>query len=494
MLGWLLSNDRRVATTTRGRGAIGTRGSGGSPRLRRGAPIPDSPARASCCRATPTTSCRCHPMHRGVNGKRGRSRSGGFTLIELLVVVAIVLAVSALSVAMVVPSLEQRQIRNASLSVTSFLNGVRAEAIRTGRPTGVWIERADGPLGDRYATRMYRCTIPPAYSGMTLTAKVYAEVAAAPTGGDALREINRVWVDGFSNWLPPDEDNNKDPQSAVGPGDLIKLGYQGHSYRLQFDHDAGSDGEWYIGEFIIPDGYTERIWVMNDTQATQPFVTPTTGIPYQVFRQPRLSTFARSAAPPLVLPPGTVIDLNFSGDETHGPFHMKDLSHDDPYIGDPMFPRAEGGGEITLPNGDHQPIILMFGKTGAVERIYHTEDEGILSEGERPTGPIYLLLGRQDKAQSDFTEDRLEEVALDGITDTAELRRRRAEQVERFNLFDLNNLWITIHPRTGAVTSSEMAAPTEMIDDLTVTDPFPLESRVIEARAFARSSQGLGGG
>ena len=91
-----------------------------------------------------------------------RKKRRGFTLIELLVVVFIVLAVSALSVAMVVPSIEERRVREASLSVTSFLNGVRAEAIRTGRPVGVWIERAEGVNGDQYATRLYRCTIPPA--------------------------------------------------------------------------------------------------------------------------------------------------------------------------------------------------------------------------------------------------------------------------------------------------------------------------------------------
>ena len=302
--------------------------------------------------------------------------------------------------------------------------------------------------------------------------------------GYSTRTLNVV-ASSDGNWLPPDTDGNKNPASPVGPGDTIKLGYQGHIYQLDFDH---TDNAWFIGEAL------DDIWFMNSDTATQPYVG-TTAVPYQVFRQPRLGTFARSAAPPMVLPPGVVIDLNFSGDDV-GPFHLKEnASHSDPYIGESLAV------DLGYPNGDRYPIVLMFGPTGAVERIYFSApddqdldgniDRIVLNNGQRPTGPIYLLLGRQDKAQADLTVDTLENVSLENAGGNPnEVRRLRAEQVERYNLFDLNNLWITIHPRR-ALTSSPMAAPEELFNGLPAAEP--LLSRVNQARAFARSMRGQGG-
>ena len=108
-------------------------------------------------------------------------RSHGFTLIELLVALTIASVLTAIALPTLKESLRQNALsRSASLVKGAFINA-RAQAITTGRPFGLVIERRLNDLGSgdpttmdfvpaNYATRLYYVQSPIEYRGDVETA------------------------------------------------------------------------------------------------------------------------------------------------------------------------------------------------------------------------------------------------------------------------------------------------------------------------------------
>jgi hypothetical protein len=95
----------------------------------------------------------------------------------------------------------------------------------------------------------------------------------------------------------------------------------------------------------------------------------------------------------------------------------------------------------------------MFNPTGDVEKIY------LGWFGQRPLGSIHMLVGRTEQI---YPSD----VFFEGDDFKA-------------NLVDLDNNWISLGHRSGAVTSAEVAQ---------TNPPDPPTTRLFDARQFARSA------
>lgn len=147
----------------------------------------------------------------------------------------------------------------------------------------------------------------------------------------------------------------------------------------------------------------------------------TTSIPFQIFRKP-----VRSATAALQLPRGACIDVSNSG---IGQSHT--------------FPQAPTG--MTDPT-QTMPITIMFSPTGGIGQLY------IGQTPVTPTSSVHLLIGKYDKLGSE-------------------------------NLADQENRWISIHYRTGRVTTEANAANPDGSPATTVD----------QARRFALQGKGMGG-
>jgi hypothetical protein len=93
------------------------------------------------------------------------------------------------------------------------------------------------------------------------------------------------------------------------------------------------------------------------------------------------------------------------------------------------------------------------------------------------TEPVYFLLGQREKLPHvTYTQ-----------TDPPET------QAEKHNFRDLENLWVSINPQTGLITTSEMAQlPNE--SSLTGANENALLIQAIpQSRQYATSAQNMGG-
>ena len=161
-------------------------------------------------------------------------------------------------------------------------------------------------------------------------------------------------------------------------------------------------------------------------------------MPYQIIRRP-----GKSVAAGLQLPVRAVIDLEFSGT-------------DDDLIG----------------AVSDQPVYIMFSPNGSLDRFYHPGHGGEVHPG---TEPIYLLVGKQERVPAGSAEDGLA------------------------NWQDVKNLWVTLNPQTGLVTTAENVPvdltrlPAELIPPFNSSKPEHLQWALRQARELARGGQSMGG-
>ena len=110
----------------------------------------------------------------------------GVTVLELLVVLLILLMVTAAAIPIVVPAMQNRQMREAARLVSSYFSMARSRAIETGRPVGVVVERNNGqPFG----FQLSQVEVPPPYAGDIVGA--VALVRMTGTGAAGCRQVTR---------------------------------------------------------------------------------------------------------------------------------------------------------------------------------------------------------------------------------------------------------------------------------------------------------------
>lgn len=131
--------------------------------------------------------------------------TSGFTLVELLIALTIASVLTAIALPTLKDSMRQNSLsRSASVVKGAFINA-RAQAIRTGRPFGVVIERRSHEFGSgvasnldftlaNYSTRLYYVQSPMEYRGDFQDALAYPLFEDSNTGSTADAVVPRLFV------------------------------------------------------------------------------------------------------------------------------------------------------------------------------------------------------------------------------------------------------------------------------------------------------------
>ncbi|MBX9790781.1 MAG: prepilin-type N-terminal cleavage/methylation domain-containing protein [Pirellulales bacterium] len=392
----------------------------------------------------------------------------GFTLVELLVTLVIIMMLTAIAVPVLAPALAGRRQREASREVTSYFALARDTAMRTGRATGVMLERFTGagnasakaliaaglpptPVPEMCLT-LWQVEVPPPYSGDTLYSRAFV------LGGFGVGQIAAIVTPGSS--VP-------EAYGLVRIGDTIKFNTQGHLYQI-----IGGTPDTTISPNptgLLAPPTPGAPWTIMPIGGTTAFVPSfALGVPYQIMRQP-----VKTSAPPLQLPEGIVVDLAASGMTPQWTGSVP------PYAGfnpanvafTASFCPLDATGAPQFPS-DSIPIIVLFSPTGSVERMaFSGPNPSNASQpmpfAVPPTTPIFLLLGQREKVPA-------------------------ASNVNNENWRDATNLWITIFPQTGLVTSTENV-PLNPPSGQPFATPGGYAGDLMAARRLALEGQTLGG-
>ena len=255
-------------------------------------------------------------MPRQTKARNRHSVRRGLTLVELLVVVLIVIMVSAALVPMVGKAMQNREIRESSRLLNTYLAAAQAQAIAEGRTVGVWFERAGN--NPETCFQIYRAEVPPPYSG-----DIPGAVASiVPNGGTPWTATASLSASGSLTRL-------------VNVGDTIRFGHKGFAYPIT----AVSAGQV---TFTRPPTATVAV----------PPPSGAEGVTYQIYRMPRKSSL-RS----LELPVPAVVDITQSGlgIDPAGPLYVLPDAAD--YAG--------------------APIVITFAPNGNVQYIYYGDGQPV---------------------------------------------------------------------------------------------------------------------
>jgi type II secretory pathway pseudopilin PulG len=460
-----------------------------------------------------TERCESEPDRGGRrSGGSGRSsgepvpKRRGVTLIELLIVILIIMMITAFSIPVIAPAIQGRRVREGARMFSTFLNAARNRAIETKRPAGVWLERM--PVYPEAVQNIFMAEVPPAYGGdfqdsrcIDVVCNKSGQCAFKPGGVRYPNHTDQDWwnivIPRTRSTIMADIWSNPDPteQNVVREGDQIQFEGTEYRYTLRpikmtvdgFDGAGGSKLWWYILRGRNCGGnaeagydnvrHTDLTWRINwfdgrihhggtdSPHATASAVNDfsAVGRRYQIFRQPtKMSTGG------IQLPEGVVLDLNFSGmsDGTLVANSTVNNSADSQFLGSmPFHPHRDPGdatlnpywGDPIYPD-DRTPVLIVFGSGGNVDRMYcqsYVWSRTQFSwQGINPWGPIFLLVGKLDKV---FPHEvhRVNTPAEDAFTMQA-----------KKNWQDFENLWVTIDPLTGLITTS-------IVDDVADTGNDP---------------------
>jgi type II secretory pathway pseudopilin PulG len=352
-------------------------------------------------------------------------RRRGATLIELLVIIIVLLTITAIAIPVMSPILSGRKIREAARMVNVFMSGARNRAVQTGRPVGVAIERVAGL--PEAAFRLSYAEVPPPWAGDFVNSTVVLD----PSG----------MVIGFPQGDDP---------SLVRRGDLLKLGFQSHLWRIlatpESYTDSNGNGTYDDGEPFTDSNSNNTYddaplpWILTSaTAATDPVTAafllpamPPGGYPFQVIRQP-----VKSAAGAMQLPEGVAIDLNWSGT---------------------MSLRL-----MPLAGPADSDVIVMFSPEGSVLDVFRwvIDAAGARREPFVPLSPIFFLVGKREKVPLDPT----------------------AQPGDQANWEDLTSLWVTVQPQSGLISCTENAP-------YDPASPIPI---LYQVRRYALESLSMGG-
>lgn len=308
----------------------------------------------------------------------------GYTLTELLVVITLMVIVLAVSVPMAKYVMDGSHAREASRQLQAYFSMAQTRAVQTRKPCGVQfiVNEALGSPGIYQATTCYLAQSPPNWSGTHLASRGIfrieppgrPEFVLLVTASDL--ESADANMDG--RW---DEDQSEMLflRSLLDPFEV---------FEVQFSHA----GLWYearmeSGRFVMVDGSIVPLPVDFNNQQSG-------GHPFTIRRSPR------RIGSPLELPPGTTLDLPYSGIGRTGQ----------------QFAAAT------------RSLTVMFQPDGTSHEYY------VNATRQHALGTMHLLVGEVDKLASPIGGD-WNDPALSNIADT-------------------KAIWVSVG-RTGVVTTAE---------------------------------------
>lgn len=383
-----------------------------------------------------------------------------FTLIELLIVIAIISAVTLATVPMILPALDTRRIRESARIVSTQFASAQSEAIARGRSVGVWMERLSA---DPSASMdLFLCEVPQTYAGDSENS--VAQVKPPASAGITSFVLSMGTDVGWQNQLRP--------------GDLVRFNYRGPQYVILGEPlnklvPNPQDPTQVVLDSTADSGsnpQTKTIFISSINPANPQLPIPSAGVPYQIYRQPVKLTGGVAQ-----LPAGAVIDLVFSGVGSAQLFQS-------------AAPVQSGSNTYTLSlqntsttssfidttdatekaANQRLPIIVTFDKTGALENLYIRGPAAPSASGGpkrvelqaiRLTTPIHFLVGKREKSYS-----------------------LNSTNVAGQNWTDLENIWVSLNPQTGLVTTAEVAAI-----------PSGSTTPLHDTRVYAQAAQTMGG-
>jgi type II secretory pathway pseudopilin PulG len=407
------------------------------------------------------------------------------TLVELMVVVMIMVILLGIAVPLMKPQLADRRIREASRQLNAFIAAAQARAAASGRSVGVWFARTDNTDAS-ICYQVYFAESPAPYVGDTTSAR------AAFTIVDISDPMTLVWQkwtgvgklsDSWSSAI-----NGGDPnKDLISPGDLIQFNLSGPFYHVtrveynaaaqltEFEFEApstdphsfkqagaprhlvslpGGDGVWgNMGDDDMQNGAedaNEIGWPGSDDALKH--------LTFQIIRKPQ-----RATADSLSLPNGTAVILSASG--------MTGLNAWDTSLPMPPYPLILDQNEFHAVG----PVIVMFRPDGSVERVYY----GTGTTGALATSSIHFLVGSSIVDERSPVPPGSPAPASPSDVDSP---------LTWQNLSDLNNLWVTVHDRTGTVTTAQNVDWQE-----TLTPADSIVDKTNAARSLTRTAQSVGG-
>ncbi len=396
------------------------------------------------------------------------------TLVELLVVVTIMLLLAAFAIPTIRPMTEGRRIREAARAIDVYLTQAKTRALVVQRPVGVVLERFQQV--DTSGTSLYlddTCTvlrmveIPPPYAGDFTDSRLRVQNWTYMNNGTT---PHTYYNSGSINYfvikiaLPSACLSGR----LLKRGDKVRFNFQGPMFTLvddPWDTDASSDGA------DIPvdvDGYIDFDTANINTQVltaiapvgqlgglSWPLVPDSTVDPtrltyssrpvwsadltFQFFRQPE-----PSPGDPLRLPKNTVIDLADSG----------------------YYPALAGPPDAfdCITATDQRGPMILFAPNGAISHVYHWDSATANYGATSVMNPIFLMVGKWERTglNADGTS-----YADDGL----------------HNWQDASNLWISIGPQNGFVTTAEVNADSATAAGVNVPSTLDV------SRTYARQKQ-----
>jgi type II secretory pathway pseudopilin PulG len=368
------------------------------------------------------------PIRSASGATRRRNAARGITLLELLVVMLILLMVTAAAIPIIAPAMQNRQMRESTRLVTSFMGAAKARAVQTGRPVGVMIERFNG---QPFALQMSQVEVPPPYSGDIVGARLtVTALPSASVSTNAQANFTTLFPGKTAEWFKGVElVTGMLNTRLIKVGDQIQLNGQGPHYVI-LGPDPNFNGA--LGDittttpleiaYIYTPPLKQAFPWLNTTPAPQPAT-------YQITRQP-----VRTNSPPLQLPEGIVVDLTISG------------------VGSGKYDCLVNYGAMTigttptpLPSVRFDPLIV-FSPSGRVELA--SNNFGLVT---RVTDPIYLLLGRRELMADVTTKNNDSDIVFQNLSAVPPA----ATPGDRMP--PTQNFWITIGPTSGQVSVSEVA-------------------------------------
>jgi prepilin-type N-terminal cleavage/methylation domain-containing protein len=371
--------------------------------------------------------------------RRGMRRA--MTLVELLVVVLLLGIVMGIAASAVKNGTKGKKLREASRQVNSFIAGAQARAIEIGRPVGIEIVRnANEP---RAGLQVFMTETPAPYAGDTTNARfnVAAPVSLSSTENTVvLTDSNSGSA--FSNDL-------------IQIGDLVQLNFRGNWYPIRSYSKAAlapdpSPAPMAI-QIVVPKNDSSYIYSNGDT------------VRYKINRQP-----LRSSVTPLQMPTDTCIDLAFSGMGLKGQhFHP-------------------------LNKTNASRVGFTFNSRGGIDRINFVGGINQI-DSVRPTGGVYLLIGRYDGLISvadneiDASLSYGDRTGPGGLHDLL-LAEENGDLEDPSNIGNPNSIWVSVNHLTGKITTSNNA----FIDSTSAANNGGLmaEARRLSKEAYSITGRG----
>lgn len=398
------------------------------------------------------------------NKRRKRARHEGITLIELLIVIFIMMIITAIAIPMMIPSIEERRLRETSRLVTSHLQGARTRAIQTGKRFGVMIE-PQGNLPAAGISLSYMAEAPPWRGDFNSQAHVIGNLPGPESYTDQdsngqydLGEPytdtngNSLWDSGGGPYALLDNfiDASGTPATNTNYGLPVTEGWKGlvrPGDRIRFN----GGGNWFLISSGEPFTDSNSNGAYDNTPTPEPFADldgDTNYDPPDINAKGFLNNLPWTLTHPTggVIPSSGYTDVDMSGMYNQPPDYLSGASFEvsrqptrtaaHPFqLPNAMVVDLESSGTSGIASlRGLGPITVLFTPTGALHSIYYYQNNRAVSASF--TSPLYLLVGKIENLEAG----------------------------KPANFQDLTNFWVTIHPQTGLITSTPIPGPEPFVD------------------------------